>query len=91
MTDESENISEDLSENSKEEISEKIPKILNDGILTIEKGEGRRKCPKCGTDNKYMIKESTDKANIILSYPKVYGKKYKCGQCGTEWREKWDP
>ncbi len=68
--------------------NESTPNIASDGVLTIEKGEGRRKCPKCGTDNQAMIKESTDKANIILAYPKVYGKKYKCGQCGTEWREK---
>jgi hypothetical protein len=35
-----------------------------------------------------MIHESTDKTNIILDYPKMYGKKFKCGECGTEWREK---
>jgi hypothetical protein len=59
-----------------------------DDILTIEKPEGRRTCPQCGEDNKNMIHESTDKSNIIMDYPRVYGRKYKCGKCGTEWREK---
>lgn len=58
------------------------------GILTIEKKEGRRKCPSCEEENKYMIHEDTDKTVIIMDYPKVYGKKYKCGKCGTIWREK---
>ena len=57
-------------------------------MLTIEKSEGRRKCPSCGEVNKFMIHESTDKGNIIMDYPRVYGKKFKCGKCGTEWREK---
>jgi len=59
-----------------------------DDILTIEKSEGRRKCPSCAEENKVMIHETTDKKNIILDYPRVYGKKFKCGSCGTEWREK---
>jgi transposase-like protein len=88
MTEESENISEEISKEINEKISENISDKVNDGILTIEKREGRRKCPKCNNENKFMIKESTDKGNIILAYPKVYGKKYKCGQCGIEWREK---
>jgi predicted RNA-binding Zn-ribbon protein involved in translation (DUF1610 family) len=59
-----------------------------DDILTIEKPEGRRACPNCGEDNPNMIHESTDKNTIIMDYPRMYGKKYKCGKCGTEWREK---
>jgi len=58
------------------------------GIITIEKSEGRRKCPSCGEENKYMIHEEIDKTQIIMDYPKVYGKKWKCGKCGTIWREK---
>ncbi|MFX0075012.1 MAG: hypothetical protein ACFE96_06185 [Candidatus Hermodarchaeota archaeon] len=65
-----------------------IPGSVDDSILTIEKPEGRRKCPKCGIEDKLMIHESVDKSNIILDYPRVYGKKYKCGSCGIEWREK---
>jgi predicted RNA-binding Zn-ribbon protein involved in translation (DUF1610 family) len=57
-------------------------------ILTIEKSEGRRKCPSCGEENKSMIYESTDKSNIISDYPRLYGKKYRCGSCGAEWHEK---
>lgn len=59
-----------------------------DGILEIEKSEGRRVCPKCGMDRKNMIHESIDKEIIINDYPKMYGKKYKCGKCGAEWRER---
>ena len=59
-----------------------------DGLMTIEKSEGRRKCPKCGEENKNMIHESVDKGHIISDYPRVYGKKYRCGKCGTEWRER---
>ena len=65
-----------------------IPGSVDDSILTIEKPEGRRKCPKCGLEDKLMIHETVDKSNIILDYPRVYGKKYKCGSCGIEWREK---
>jgi hypothetical protein len=50
--------------------------------------EGRRRCPECFTDDPNMIHESVDKSNIILDYPRVYGKKYLCGQCGVQWREK---
>jgi len=65
------------------------PGMTDDSIITIEKSEtGRRKCPKCGMDNKLKIHESVDKTNIVLDYPRVYGKKYKCGQCGVTWREK---
>ena len=57
-------------------------------IIEIEKSEGRRKCPKCGEELKRMIHESVDKEVIVMDYPRVYGKKYKCGKCGCEWREK---
>ncbi len=60
----------------------------SNGLLTIERISGRRKCPSCGEENKNMIHESTDKTNIISDYPRVYGKKYRCGRCGQEWREK---
>ncbi len=65
----------------------KMVEELN-GILIIEKTEGRRKCPSCNEENKNMIHESTDKTNVINDYPRVYGRKYRCGQCGQEWREK---
>lgn len=60
----------------------------SNGLLIIERSEGRRRCPSCGEENKNMIHESTDKTNIINDYPRVYGKKNRCGRCGQEWREK---
>ncbi len=65
-----------------------IPGREDASILTIEKREGRRRCPKCDCEDKGKLHESIDKTNIILDYPRVYGKKYKCGLCGAEWREK---
>ncbi|MFX1391332.1 MAG: hypothetical protein ACFE9Z_14800 [Promethearchaeota archaeon] len=65
-----------------------IPGKTDDSIMTVEKMEGRRKCPECGMDDPHMIHESVDKSNIILDYPRVYGKKYLCGNCGVQWREK---
>jgi hypothetical protein len=65
-----------------------IPGASDDSILTIAKTDGRRKCPNCDNDKKSLIHESTDKSNIVLDYPRVYGKKYRCGECGTIWREK---
>jgi hypothetical protein len=65
-----------------------IPGKTDASIRTIEKLEGRRKCPECDTDDPHMIHESVDKSNIILDYPRVYGKKYLCGNCGCLWREK---
>lgn len=65
------------------------PKMeVSSGILTIEKPTGRRKCPKCNNENKNKIHESVDKSVQIMDYPKIYAKKYKCGLCGAEWREK---
>jgi hypothetical protein len=55
------------------------------GILTIEKPIGRRKCPSCG--NEGLIHELDDKTIILLDYPKIYGKKCCCAECGQEWRE----
>ena len=65
-----------------------IPGQTDDSIMTVEKMEGRRKCPSCGNEDKMMIHESVDKSNIILDYPRMYGKKYRCGLCGCLWREK---
>jgi len=46
----------------------------------------RRKCPTCLNTNKKFIREFTDKSNIIMHYPRIYGKKFKCGICRTEWK-----
>jgi hypothetical protein len=65
-----------------------MPGQIDDSIMTVEKMEGRRKCPNCDCEDKGMIHESIDKSNIILDYPRMYGKKYRCGLCGCLWREK---
>jgi len=65
-----------------------IPGRTDASILTVEHIDGRRKCPECGNENPLMLHESVDKGNIILDYPRMYGKKYRCGECGVEWREK---
>ena len=83
-----EEVKADISEVRSSGAAPGIPGRTDTSILTIEKLEGRRKCPECGTDDPHMIHESTDKSNIILDYPRVYGKKYTCGSCGLIWREK---
>ncbi|MFX1356845.1 MAG: hypothetical protein ACFFA8_06115 [Promethearchaeota archaeon] len=52
----------------------------------VDSTERKKICPRCGNKNSSQIREMDDKNNIILAYPKIYGKKYICGQCGTEWR-----
>ncbi|MFX0029491.1 MAG: hypothetical protein ACFE8B_09795 [Candidatus Hermodarchaeota archaeon] len=78
----------DISEIRSSAAAPGIPGKTDTSILTVEKMEGRRKCPECGTDDPHMIHESVDKGNIILDYPRMYGKKYTCGACGVIWREK---
>jgi len=46
----------------------------------------KKQCPKCGNTNKAQIREVDDKTRIIYTYPKIFAKMYKCGQCGAEWR-----
>jgi len=83
-----EEVKSDISEVKASGAAPGIPGRTDDSILTIEHIEGRRKCPECGNENPLMIHESVDKGNIILDYPRMYGKKYRCGECGVEWREK---
>jgi hypothetical protein len=61
---------------------------LSNEILTISKTEGRRTCPICGNDDSFFkIHETIDKTFIISHYPKIYGKRYSCDNCGCVWRE----
>jgi len=83
-----EDIKADISEIKSSGAAPGIPGRTDTSIRTIEQSEGRRKCPECGVDDPHMIHESTDKSNIILDYPRVYGKKFTCGSCGLIWREK---
>jgi hypothetical protein len=46
-----------------------------------------RHCPKCGNYNQRMIFERTDKNLILLDYPRIYGLKCVCGNCGNEWHQ----
>jgi len=61
---------------------------FDDRILVIPKPQGRRTCPVCGPLNLYKIHEIIDRDDILCAYPKIYGKKYICDQCGIEWKEK---
>jgi predicted RNA-binding Zn-ribbon protein involved in translation (DUF1610 family) len=53
-------------------------------ILLMKNTVGRKKCPNCGNDGR--IHEVDDKSVILMDYPKIYGKKNCCSQCGFEWR-----
>ncbi|MBA7507060.1 hypothetical protein ES706_05776 [subsurface metagenome] len=79
----------ELTEQIKEEkiINKIIKKPME--ILIIKKPKGRRKCPICYNANKAMIHESEDKDKVLLAYPRIYGRKFRCGFCKTEWREEY--
>jgi predicted RNA-binding Zn-ribbon protein involved in translation (DUF1610 family) len=62
--------------------------IPHGDMLIIPKPEGRRVCPICGDSNLYKIHEMTDKSDLLCDYPRIYGKKYLCDQCGMQWKEK---
>ncbi|MCP4762357.1 MAG: hypothetical protein GY870_11300, partial [archaeon] len=47
-----------------------------------------RHCPKCGNFNQRMIFELTDRTFILMDYPRIYGLKCRCGNCGNEWHQK---
>ena len=83
-----EEVKADISEVKSSGAAPGIPGRTDTSVLTVEHVDGRRKCPECGIDNPLMIHESVDKGNIILDYPRMYGKKFRCGECGVEWREK---
>ncbi|MFX1591506.1 MAG: hypothetical protein ACFFCL_02325 [Promethearchaeota archaeon] len=63
---------------------DRVPLEMGKG--PIVEGISRRECPICGNTSKALIHEIIDKTHIISAYPKMYGKKYKCGSCGREWR-----
>jgi len=51
-----------------------------------DSNERRKICPRCGNKNLSQIREIDDKTNLISAYYRLYGKKYKCGRCGNEWK-----
>ena len=65
------------------QIFKELPKRATPTIL---ESTSRRECPVCGNTRKGSIQEIVDKTHIILDYPRMYGKKLKCGACGQEWR-----
>lgn len=71
-------------EDMKEFLFEKAPSDFSK--KPIVEGASRRECPICGNTNKIQIHEIVDRTHIICDYPRMYGKKYKCGSCGREWR-----
>jgi len=52
---------------------------------TFTKEEEEVPCPKCGSTNLVKIE---DKSTILtyVAHTPVYAKKYKCLDCGYEWR-----
>ena len=53
---------------------------------SIIESTSRRECPVCGNTKKAFIQEIVDRTRLISDYPRMYGKKLKCGSCGQEWR-----
>lgn len=65
----------------------------NGSVLLMEKetpklqsSVERKSCPKCGNINRRFIHEVLDKTHLLSVYPRIYGKKLRCGECGCEWR-----
>ena len=67
--------------------------IFSQDLAPLDMGKGkiligvsRRECPKCGNTSKALIREIIDKTHMISDYPRIFGKKYRCGECSSEWR-----
>jgi len=54
-------------------------------VVVLENPIGRKRCPSCG--NEGLIHEVDDKNIILMDYPRIYGKKNCCAECGYEWRK----
>jgi len=67
-------------------ISEPEDLSLKDEMHKEESVTRKKICPNCGNTNKAQIREFDDKSKIIYTYPRIYAKMYRCGQCGAEWR-----
>ena len=85
LIDEKEPIADLPLESEQNNIKEDVEEISSE--TGFENGFTRKwQCPNCGNKNKSQIREQDDKTRVIYSYPKMYAKKYICGQCGKEWR-----
>ncbi len=84
LIDEKESIADLPLESEQNIIKEDVEEISSE--TGSENGITRKwQCPNCGNNSKSQIREQDDKTRIIYSYPKMYAKKYICGQCGKEW------
>ncbi len=72
---------EEIEQKTEEELLELVKKgfELPDWVVIP------RHCPKCFNQNQASIREVDDKDNILMERPKIYGKKFICGNCGKEW------
>ncbi|TFH31380.1 MAG: hypothetical protein E4G98_00120 [Promethearchaeota archaeon] len=61
--------------------------VVPEHEVMVQKGEGRLTCPKCGNSERNLIREVEDPSNIIMAYPRILGKKWICGKCGTDWKK----
>lgn len=77
---------EPVSVSTPEVKEEPIATPEEDDTLKIQRTGGRLKCPKCDNIKSYMIREIEDRTRVINDYPVIYGKKFVCGVCGTNWR-----
>ena len=64
---------------------DEIQESYNNSMVVLENPIGRKKCPSCG--NEGLIHEVDDKNIILMDYPRIYGKKNCCAECGKEWRK----
>ena len=67
------------------ELEPSVPTIKSSEKPVVE-GYSRRECPICGNNRHMFIYEEIDKKNIVMDYPRIYGKKFKCGKCGGFWK-----
>ena len=81
----SESLSESIESILEGNIDEIQESSYNDSIVVLENPIGRKKCPNCG--NEGLIHEVDDKNIILMDYPRIYGKKNCCAECGKEWRK----
>lgn len=63
------------------------PSTVKAPLSVSESPERRRQCPNCGAAGAFIL-EVDDKEHVIYQDMgmKMYGKKYKCGDCRHEWK-----
>ena len=74
--------------NASDIVPKKPSEVIKEQVLGVSESTAatRRKCPNCGNSNPASIHEKVDKTRIIMESPRMYGKKYICGECGMEWK-----